>query len=125
MSGSDFTFIDLFAGIGGTRLGFDRAFGSDAETVYVCELDPFARKTYFANFDEPSVVDSDIEIVPAVMVPGLIHVLILVRIHGEHGLIALIHTNAVSNFTQQAGCLQLKSHHRKTIWFIQIHLNFP
>lgn len=27
--------IDLFAGIGGIRLGFDQAFGNDIETVFV------------------------------------------------------------------------------------------
>ena len=66
---SKYKIADLFAGIGGTRLGFDRAFGDSAETVYVCELDPFARKTYFANFDEPSVVDSDITQVDEKSVP--------------------------------------------------------
>ena len=29
--------IDLFAGIGGIRLGFERAFGTDIETVFVSE----------------------------------------------------------------------------------------
>ena len=68
---SKYKIADLFAGIGGTRFGFDRAFGSDAETVYVCELDPFARKTYFANFDDPSVaVDSDITQVDEKNVPA-------------------------------------------------------
>ena len=66
---SKYKIADLFAGIGGTRLGFDRAFGDSAETVYVCELDPFARKTYFANFDEPAVVDSDITQVDEKSVP--------------------------------------------------------
>lgn len=28
--------IDLFAGIGGIRLGFDRAFKDEIETVFVC-----------------------------------------------------------------------------------------
>ena len=31
--------IDLFAGIGGIRLGFDRAFGDKIDTVFVCEWD--------------------------------------------------------------------------------------
>ena len=58
---STYKIADLFAGIGGTRLGFDRAFRDAAQTVYVCEIDPYARKTYFANFDlEGAVVDSDI-----------------------------------------------------------------
>ena len=43
--------IDLFAGIGGIRLGFDRAFGSQIETVFVSEMDEHAQKTYRANFD--------------------------------------------------------------------------
>ena len=35
--------IDLFAGIGGIRLGFDRAFGDDIETVFVSEWDAHAQ----------------------------------------------------------------------------------
>lgn len=33
--------IDLFAGIGGIRMGFDRAFEQDIETVFVSEWDEF------------------------------------------------------------------------------------
>lgn len=67
---STYKIADLFAGIGGTRLGFDRAFRDAAQTVYVCELDPYARKTYFANFDlEGTVVDSDITKVDEKNVP--------------------------------------------------------
>ncbi len=44
---SDFTFIDLFAGIGGIRMGFDRNGG---RCVFTSEWDSFARKTYIANF---------------------------------------------------------------------------
>lgn len=40
--------IDLFAGIGGLRLGFDQT--RRAETVFSSEIDKFARKTYEANF---------------------------------------------------------------------------
>lgn len=37
--------IDLFAGIGGIRMGFDRAFGEEAiETVFVSEWDTHAQK---------------------------------------------------------------------------------
>lgn len=43
--------IDLFAGIGGIRLGFDQAFGDDIKTVFISELDEKAvEKTYKANF---------------------------------------------------------------------------
>lgn len=45
----DFTFIDLFAGIGGTRLGFERAGG---KCVFSSEWDKDAQKTYAANFGE-------------------------------------------------------------------------
>jgi DNA (cytosine-5)-methyltransferase 1 len=42
-----FRFIDLFAGIGGIRMGLEQAGGS---CVYSVEIDRFARKTYEANF---------------------------------------------------------------------------
>lgn len=44
-----FTFIDLFAGIGGTRLGFESAGG---ECVFTSEWDPHAQRTYQANFGD-------------------------------------------------------------------------
>ena len=44
--------IDLFAGIGGIRMGFDNAFGKDIETVYVCEWDEFAQKRYREYFHD-------------------------------------------------------------------------
>jgi len=46
---SDFTFIDLFAGIGGTRTAFERAGG---RCVFSSEWDKYSKKTYFANFEE-------------------------------------------------------------------------
>lgn len=36
--------IDLFAGIGGIRKGFDNAFGKNIETVFVSEWDEYAQK---------------------------------------------------------------------------------
>ena len=42
--------IDLFAGIGGVRLGFDQAFGDLIDTVFISEWDVHAQKTYKANF---------------------------------------------------------------------------
>lgn len=42
-----FTFIDLFAGIGGLRLGFE---GLGGRCVFTSEWDKFAQTTYTANF---------------------------------------------------------------------------
>lgn len=42
-----FTFVDLFAGIGGIRLGLEAAGGT---CVYSVEIDRWARRTYAANF---------------------------------------------------------------------------
>ena len=44
-----FTFIDLFAGIGGMRLGFEEVGG---ECVFTSEWNKYARQTYAANFNE-------------------------------------------------------------------------
>ena len=52
--------IDLFAGIGGIRLGFDRAFGNGIETVFVSEWDEFAQKTYRSNFHDSFDIAGDI-----------------------------------------------------------------
>ena len=57
---SQFKSIDLFAGIGGIRLGFDRAFGDDIKTVFVSEWDEYAQKTYKANFDDNFEITGDI-----------------------------------------------------------------
>lgn len=64
-----FTFIDLFAGIGGTRQGFENAGG---ECVFTSEWDVFARKTYVTNFlDDPEThrLAGDITKVDAETVP--------------------------------------------------------
>lgn len=52
--------IDLFAGIGGIRMGFDRAFGDEIKTVFVSEFDEYAVKTYKENFDDPFEISGDI-----------------------------------------------------------------
>lgn len=44
-----FTFIDLFAGIGGTRLGFEKAGG---QCIFTSEWDRFCQATYRANFPD-------------------------------------------------------------------------
>lgn len=63
-----FRFVDLFAGIGGLRKGFEPHGG---HCVFTCELNPFAQKTYRANFeasDEHAFAD-DITLVPTETVP--------------------------------------------------------
>ena len=55
-----FKSIDLFAGIGGIRMGFDRAFGEDIETVFVSEWDKHAQLTYKANYDDKFEIAGDI-----------------------------------------------------------------
>jgi len=42
-------FIDLFAGIGGIRIGFESI---NAKCVFTSEIDKYARASYFANFNE-------------------------------------------------------------------------
>lgn len=49
MDWDHFTFIDLFAGIGGIRLGFESVGGT---CIFSSEIDPDACKTYTANFGE-------------------------------------------------------------------------
>lgn len=46
---SSFTFIDLFAGIGGIRLGFEELGG---RCVFTSEWNTFAQKTYLTNFPQ-------------------------------------------------------------------------
>lgn len=62
----DFSFIDLFAGIGGTRLGFESIGG---ECVFTSEWDKFAQETYRANFPPTHPISGDIREVNAEDVP--------------------------------------------------------
>lgn len=54
--GAAFTFVDLFAGIGGMRMPFEELGG---ECVFTCEIDRWCRRTYAANFacDHPFAED--------------------------------------------------------------------
>ncbi|MFQ3863423.1 helix-turn-helix domain-containing protein [Staphylococcus xylosus] len=45
-----YSMIDLFAGIGGTRLGFHQT--SQVKSVFSSEIDKFSIKTYKANFGD-------------------------------------------------------------------------
>ncbi len=52
--------IDLFAGIGGIRRGFDNAFGEEIETVFVSEWDGPAQHTYKMNYHDDFEIAGDI-----------------------------------------------------------------
>lgn len=65
-AGSPPTFIDLFAGIGGTRLGLERA---GARCVFTSEWDKFARITYAANFEVEHAIRGDITELPTDEIP--------------------------------------------------------
>lgn len=63
-----FRFIDLFAGIGGLRRGFDAMGG---RCLFTCEWDKFAQRTYAANFHDGDehVSAGDIRAVPLDQIP--------------------------------------------------------
>jgi len=50
-------FIDLYAGIGGIRLGFQKAFKEDAEFVFSNEIDKNSSDTYRLNFNDDPLGD--------------------------------------------------------------------
>jgi len=50
--GAKYRAIDLFAGVGGIRLGFEKAFKDKVNFVFSSEIDKFAKQTYYANFGE-------------------------------------------------------------------------
>lgn len=52
--------IDLFAGIGGIRLGFEQAFKDEIKTVFISEWDEKAKETYRANFKDSIDIMGDI-----------------------------------------------------------------
>lgn len=61
---AQFTFIDLFAGIGGMRLAYEQAGG---KCVYSNEWNKYSQQTYYANFGEQP--DGDITLVDAKDIP--------------------------------------------------------
>lgn len=65
-SGS-FRFIDLFAGIGGLRRGFEDLGG---RCVFTSEWDKYSQQTYLANFDCEHEVVGDITKVPVESIPA-------------------------------------------------------
>jgi DNA (cytosine-5)-methyltransferase 1 len=54
---TDFTFIDLFAGIGGIRMGFE---SSGGHCVFTSEWDKYALKTYCENYGTDHTIAGDI-----------------------------------------------------------------
>ena len=61
-----FTFIDLFAGIGGLRRGFEPVGG---RCVFTSEWDKYSVKTYLANYDCDHEIAGDITRVPVESIP--------------------------------------------------------
>jgi DNA (cytosine-5)-methyltransferase 1 len=63
---TSFTFIDLFAGIGGIRKGFESAGG---RAVFTSEWNPWAQQTYGANFGDEGQLVGDIVGFPTEEIP--------------------------------------------------------
>lgn len=61
-----FTFIDLFAGIGGRRMAFERAGG---KCLFACESDKYARQVYAANFHCDHAIAADLEAAAILRLP--------------------------------------------------------
>lgn len=65
---ADFKFIDLFAGIGGLRRGFESIGG---KCVFTSEWDKYSQKTYAANFpNDDHEINGDITKVAVEDIPG-------------------------------------------------------
>ena len=61
-----FSFVDIFAGIGGMRLGFEAIGGA---CVFTCEWNKYSQQTYRANFGDEEIA-GDIRYVPANAIPS-------------------------------------------------------
>ena len=61
-----FTFIDLFAGIGGLRRGFDSIGG---HCVFTSEWNKYAQLTYATNFRDNQPINGDITQIPTDQIP--------------------------------------------------------
>ena len=62
----DFSFVDIFAGIGGMRLGFEAAGGV---CVFTCEWNKYSQQTYRANFSGDDI-GGDIREIPEDAIPS-------------------------------------------------------
>lgn len=63
---AEFTFIDLFAGIGGIRRGFETIGG---QCVFTSEWDKYSQKTYRENYPDHHPVVGDITKVDTALIP--------------------------------------------------------
>ena len=63
---AEFRFIDLFAGIGGMRIGFEEIGG---QCVFTSEWDKYSRQTYAANHTCDHHIDGDITMIDAADIP--------------------------------------------------------
>lgn len=68
--GNVYRSIDLFAGIGGIRLGFDKAFAENNKTVFISEWDEYAQKTYQLNFQDDIDIAGDITQIDEKCIPS-------------------------------------------------------
>lgn len=66
MTDPDFNFIDLFAGVGGIRMGFEAHGG---RCVFTSEWDSYAQKTYAENFPSGHPLNGDIIKIEAADIP--------------------------------------------------------
>ena len=64
---AEFSFIDLFAGVGGMRLAFEKYSG---RCVFTSEWDSYSQKTYLANFGVDHDFVGDITKIPAKKIPS-------------------------------------------------------
>ena len=62
---AQFSFVDMFAGIGGMRLGFEAIGG---ECLFTCEWNKYSQQTYRANFGDVEIA-GDIRQIPPQDVP--------------------------------------------------------
>lgn len=63
----DFTFIDLFAGIGGLRMGFESIGG---KCIFTSEWNKYSRQTYQANFGCDHLIAGDITQIHETEIPA-------------------------------------------------------
>ena len=66
MRSSKLRMIDLFAGIGGIRMGFESI---GAKCVFTSEWNEYAQKTYCANFSDDYPIRGDITAIPSSEIP--------------------------------------------------------